>query len=124
VAASVSIALSIFLLIIQCWHVHRAPIRSLALWELGVALLRVAWWVAAAVTATVYGQRADDDGVPKEAARTAVWALAWVNLGLFVLSALLSGRTGKATAPQLRPDFVAAPPAPLPQPAPGVPAYV
>lgn len=34
----------------------------------------------------VYGERTDDHGMPEHAARTAVWSLAWAEVGLFVLA--------------------------------------
>jgi hypothetical protein len=50
---------------------------------LGVAL--TAWWAAAAATATAYGVRADQASppLPRQAARTAVWAMGWAETGLW-----------------------------------------
>ena len=36
--------------------------------------------------ATVYGHRSDAQDVPQHAARTAVWSVAWVEVGLFAIT--------------------------------------
>lgn len=57
--------------------------------ELSLLLFGVAWWVAAATTATVYSEKANDVGLEEEHARTAVWSLAWANVALFGILSFL-----------------------------------
>lgn len=75
---------------LQCTYVRPGPKRSTVGLELAACVFGLIWWIPAAVTATVYGRRADSDGLVEEPARTAVWALSWSSLGLFTLASLLS----------------------------------
>lgn len=74
---------------IQLCRRRRAEASKYSILELSLLLFGVAWWVAAATTATVYSEKADDVGLEEEHARTAVWSLAWANVALFsILSCL------------------------------------
>ena len=56
--------------------------------DFALCLFGLAWWIAVAITATIYGERANNAGLGDEDARTSVWSLAWANVFLFsVLSA-------------------------------------
>ena len=72
----------------QCMSRGRRVGRCCAAADLGLAVVLCAAWLAAAAAATIYGMRADAAGMPRGAARTAVWAMAWVLAGLWALSAL------------------------------------
>ncbi|KAL4422273.1 hypothetical protein ABPG75_008470 [Micractinium tetrahymenae] len=74
----------------------RSSGRCCAALDLFIAALLVPWWFTAAVIATVYGVRADNANVPHQGARTAVWALAWAQTGLWLLSVLVALATRRA----------------------------
>ena len=88
--------------------------KSNGLLEFIFLVLGLLWWIGGAITAMIYGQRADDRGLDHEAARTAVWALSWVNVGLLSLLILThiwkwcTSRRKPATAPP--PIYFAHPP--------------
>lgn len=101
VSSGLSIALTIFFIVylgIQYCRRPRSPRggggasprpKRSTLLELFLCVFGILWWIAAATTATIYGQRADDDGLKEEDSRTAVWSLSWANVVLFsALSAL------------------------------------
>jgi hypothetical protein len=92
IVSGLSIALSIFMLLFACFHFskqRRRPVRAPRQkdwpFELTLSLFGVLWWIAGAITATIYGNRADSDVLREEDERTAVWSLSWVNVGLFSL---------------------------------------
>ncbi|KAG7670277.1 hypothetical protein NADE_001880 [Nannochloris sp. 'desiccata'] len=74
---------------LQLCRRRRAEASKFSILELSILLFGVAWWVAAATTATVYSERADDLGLEEEPSRTAVWSLAWANVALFSILACL-----------------------------------
>jgi hypothetical protein len=54
-----------------------------------------AWYAAGAGILTLYAISANENNVPAEEWRTAVWALLWGNLGLTVLMAAANDFIGK-----------------------------
>ncbi|KAI3424710.1 hypothetical protein D9Q98_008099 [Chlorella vulgaris] len=93
VVVAVSLAASVTLFITQCFP--RGATRCCAALELWLAAFLTAWWAAAAATGTAYGVRADNSSPPmrEQAARTAVWALAWAEMVLWGCSAALAAYT-------------------------------
>ncbi|KAL4419200.1 hypothetical protein ABPG77_000594 [Micractinium sp. CCAP 211/92] len=97
VVVAVGLAASTAAMLTQCFsRGGRGSGRCCAALDLCIATLAAPWWLVAAVIATVYGVRADQAGVPHQGARTAVWSLAWVLTGLWLLSALVAVATHRA----------------------------
>ncbi|KAL4422271.1 hypothetical protein ABPG75_008468 [Micractinium tetrahymenae] len=97
VVVAVGLAASTAALLTQCFsRGGRSSGRCCAALDLFIAALLVPWWFTAAVIATVYGVRADSANVPHQGARTAVWALAWAQTGLWLLSVLVALATRRA----------------------------
>ncbi|PSC67329.1 hypothetical protein C2E20_8991 [Micractinium conductrix] len=88
VVVAASLLASCIAVLMQCMSRGRRVGRCCAAADLGLAVVLCAAWLAAAAAATIYGMRADAAGMPRGAARTAVWAMAWVLAGLWALSAL------------------------------------
>jgi hypothetical protein len=74
-----------FLQAIQMCRRRRAgaPRSPLSIVELVLVAFGVLWWIAGATTATIYAERADNDGLKEKDSRTAVWSLSWANVFLF-----------------------------------------
>lgn len=81
---AVSLAASITLLLTALFSRGRTR-RCCAGFEAWLAGLLAVVWAAAATVATIYGVQADGKAppLPRQAARTAVWAMGWSEVGLW-----------------------------------------
>ncbi|GAB4815434.1 hypothetical protein N2152v2_002480 [Parachlorella kessleri] len=86
VVVGASFLVSIILLVAQCFK----DARCCAVMEGMLGAIALLWWIGAAVTCTIYGLQANDDHVPKQGWRTAVWALGWAEVGLFAFTLIFS----------------------------------
>lgn len=59
--------------------------RTRRIFEVLIIAFGIVWWLAFAVTSTVYGIRANDVNLPYEHWRKTVYGLAWATLSLYII---------------------------------------